>query len=213
MKIAENVFQLESSKRSHSYLVHTDELFLIDTGMPGLADKILSEIRSLGISPTKIHAILLTHHDVDHIGNANQLQEATGAELWAPTEDVPFIIGEKSRPGLKHLIEAIVRPQKPVITGVYSENWPYRNIHVLFAPGHTPGHTVFQIQDVIFTGDLFKFTHGRLRCFPAFMNWNQSKLESSLSTLRSLEFEWLCPSHGNPIRNGPQLKTFLAKFI
>ena len=192
--------------------MHVDKFFLIDTGMPGLTDKILTEIQCLGVSQSDIHAILLTHHDVDHIGNANQLQKATGAELWAPVEDIPFIDGEKNRPGVKHLIESIVRPQKPVITGTYGQSWPYSTIHVLHTPGHTPGHTIFQIQNVIFTGDLFKFVDGYLRCFPMAMNWNQDELQKSLSTLRNLEFEWLCPSHGDPIQNGPQLQSFLAKF-
>ena len=95
IKITETVFQLEATKRSHSYLVHTDKFFLIDTGLPGLADKILAEIQCLGVTSRDIQAILLTHHDVDHIGNARQLQKITGAELWAPSEDVPFIEGKK----------------------------------------------------------------------------------------------------------------------
>lgn len=68
-----------------------NEVFLIDTGMPGHAEQILSELRGLGISPCDIRAIFLTHHDVDHIGNAEYLRQATGAELWAPKEDIPYI--------------------------------------------------------------------------------------------------------------------------
>lgn len=103
-KITENVFQLDATKRSHVFLIKADQSFLIDMGMPGHAGQILSELRKLGVSPSNIRAILLTHHDVDHIGNAKQLQEATGTELWAPAEDVPYIIGEKKRPGVKHII-------------------------------------------------------------------------------------------------------------
>ena len=124
----------------------------------------------------------------------------------------PLYRGQKNRPGVKHLIESIVRPQMPVITGTYDQEWPYGTIYVLPAPGHTPGHTIFQIQNVIFTGDLFKCANGHLRSFPMPMNWNQDELQKSLSNLRNLEFDWLCPSHGDPIRNGPQLQSFLAKF-
>ncbi len=210
MKINETVVQLETTKGSHAFLVLTKQIVLIDTGMPGLAGKILTELQSLGISAREIQAILLTHHDVDHIGNAKQLQEATGAELWAPAEDVPYITGEKKRPGVKHWIEMLVRPQKPTITHLYGTDWPYRDISVLHAPGHTPGHTVFQIRDVVFTGDLFKFVLGRFRTFPALMNWDQEQAMESLASLRRLQFEWLCPSHGSPVRNGPKLQEFLA---
>jgi glyoxylase-like metal-dependent hydrolase (beta-lactamase superfamily II) len=211
LKITENVFQLEAAKRSHVFLVRTDETFLIDTGMPGLSKKILEEIRSLGTCPDDIRMILLTHHDVDHIGNAKQLQEATGAELWAPSEDIPYIIGEKRRPGVKHLIETIIRPRKSAVSGTYSAGWPYSDIHILRAPGHTPGHTIFQVRDIVFTGDLFKFIHGRFALFPGFMNWNQDEVIKSLSMLKNLEFEWLCPSHGSPVHNGPELQDFLSK--
>lgn len=129
---------------------------MIDTGMPGHAGQILSELRKRRVSPSNIRANLLTHHDVDHIGNAKQLQEATGMELWVLAEDVPYIIGEKKHPGVKCIIESIVRPQKTAVTETYAATWPYKNIRVLHAPGHTPGHTIFQLQNVVFTGDLFK---------------------------------------------------------
>jgi len=212
VQVTENVFQLDAAKRSHVFLIETEHAFLIDTGMPALAGQILSELRSLEVSPGDIRAILLTHHDVDHIGNAKQLQDSTGAELWAPAEDVSYITGEKKRPGIKHIIETIIRPQRPDVTGTYDTNWPYDDIHVLQASGHTPGHTIFQFQNVVFTGDLFKFTNGRFRLFPEYMNWNQAEAENSLSLLKTLTFDFLCPSHGDPVRNRPDLQAFLNRF-
>lgn len=202
---------LETTKQSHAFLVRTGDVFLIDTGMPGHAEQILEEIRHLGIFPDDIRAILLTHHDVDHIGNAQVLQKATGAELWAPLEDMPYIIGVKKRPGVKHLIETIVRPPIPTVTGIYGKHWPYADIRVMCAPGHTPGHTIFQIRNVVFTGDLFKFKKGRFRIFPGYMNWDSTQSIHSLSLLNTLTFEWLCPSHGDPVCNGPKLRDFLKK--
>ena len=40
---------------------------------------------------------------MDHIGNAALLQKETGATLWASKEDIPYIRGDKSRPGVKKL--------------------------------------------------------------------------------------------------------------
>lgn len=68
MQVTESVFQLDSAKRSHIFLIKAEQAFLIDTGLPGLTGQILSELRGLGVSPCDNHAILLTHHDVDHIG-------------------------------------------------------------------------------------------------------------------------------------------------
>lgn len=183
MEITENVYQLDSSKRSHVFLIKSGENILIDTGMPGLVDQILAELRSLGVAAGSIRKILLTHHDVDHIGNAKRLQEATGADLWAPEEDIPYITGAKNRPGLKRIIQTIVRPQKPAVSGCYATNQHFGEIRVIRAPGHTPGHTIFQYRNAVFTGDLFKVLDGCFHLLPEFMNWNQEEVKKSISTV------------------------------
>ena len=212
MQITDTVFQLEAARYSHVFFIRSDENLLIDTSLPGSAGAILAELRRLGAAPDSIRAILLTHHDVDHIGNAKRLQEATGAALWAPGEDIPYITGEKSRPGLKRVIGAVARTGKPVLAGPYAEGQRFGEVLALRAPGHTPGHTIFQYRDVVFTGDLFQFTGSRFRVLPGFMTWDQAALRRSLSMLKGLTFEWLCPSHGKPVRNGPAVQAFLAQF-
>lgn len=212
MEIAENVYQLDCSKRSHVFLIKSDVNILIDTGMPGLAGQILSELGSLGVAAGSIQKILLTHHDVDHIGNAKRLQEATGAELWASKEDMPYITGAKNRPGLKHVIQTIVRPQKPIVSGCYTANQHFGEIGVISAPGHTPGHSIFQYRKVLFIGDLFKVLDGRFRLLPEFMNWNQEEVKKSISLLKDLDYEWICPSHGQPISSGNIVDEFLKQF-
>jgi glyoxylase-like metal-dependent hydrolase (beta-lactamase superfamily II) len=212
MKIAENIFQLECAKRSHVFLILCDEPTLIDTGMPKLADEILKEIRSLGVAPKELKTILLTHHDVDHVGNAKQLQQATGAALWAPERDIPYIRGEKKRPGVKRLVSAALRPQTPAVTGTYVNGQRFGGIQAFHTPGHTPGHTIFVLDRVVFTGDLFKFIDGRFRLFHGYMNWNQEEVKKSLAFLKTLRFDWLCPSHGDPVKDGEAVKEFLARF-
>ncbi|MCL4352821.1 MAG: MBL fold metallo-hydrolase, partial [Firmicutes bacterium] len=75
MTITKGVIMLESSASSHVFLIQSDENLLIDTGNPGAFAAIWSELRSLGCD--SIAHILLTHHDVDHIGNAQRLQQET----------------------------------------------------------------------------------------------------------------------------------------
>jgi hypothetical protein len=56
MKINENVYLFEKIKGANSYLYISDtsEISIIDTGMPGNAFKILSQISEMGISLEKI---------------------------------------------------------------------------------------------------------------------------------------------------------------
>lgn len=212
MKISEDVYSLESSKRSHIYLIRSDMNILIDTGMPGLMGQIVTELQSLATPSESIQAILLTHHDIDHIGNAKSLQNICKAGLWAPKEDIEFIVGKRNRPGIKRIIQLIIRPEIPDVSGYFSTDNDFGEVKAIHAPGHTPGHTIFQYRNMIFTGDLFKVIEGQFKLLPNYMNWNPNELKKSIALLKSLDFEWICPSHGSPIQNGPIVNNFLSQF-
>lgn len=189
---------LEATCRSHAYLIDSEEPVLIDTGFPGESDKIIEEISDLGIRPKHI---FLTHHDVDHIGNAKILQELTGAKLWANKEDAPFIIGEKNRLGIKRIVQSIVRVEKPNIDLFFSDNQNILSIKVISTPGHTPGHVCFLYKNVLFAGDLVANRNGKLKLLPKFGNWNNEILKSSVEKIKLLDFDWVCPAHGEPMQS------------
>ncbi len=201
---------LESTVHSHAYLIQGAENILIDTGMPSSADRILQELNSLGAA--KLNHILLTHHDVDHMGNAQQIQQKTGAKLWAPEEDIPYITGEKKRPGVKLLVGALVRPKVPMVSGGYSSAPDFDGIKVIHAPGHTPGHVIFTYRDVVFLGDLFKIVDGVFQPMPAYLTWSRAEAAKSVALLKTLDFEWLCPAHGQPMRRNAALEQFLRQY-
>lgn len=197
MKIIEDVYLLESTKDSYAYLINSEEPVLIDTGFPGKSKQIIEEMSDLGIRPKHI---FLTHHDVDHIGNAKELQEYTGAKLWATKEDAPFIIGEKDRSGIKRIVQSIVRVEKPNIDLFFSDNQDILSIRVISTPGHTPGHVCFLYKKVLFAGDLVANRNGKLKLLPRFGNWNNEILKASVEKIKLLDFNWLCPAHGEPIQ-------------
>ncbi len=210
MIIADGVTMLRSSAGSHVFLVQADESILIDTGNRGQFESIRSELQSLGAE--QLAAILLTHHDVDHIGNARRLQERTGARVWASPEDIPYIVGEKHRPGIKWIVQSIIRPERPIIGGAYTPEQRFGEIQVIRAPGHTPGHVMFLYRRVLFSGDLFATKNGELRLFPAYFTWNQQEVLKSLALLKTLEFDWLCPAHGEPVRRNDAVERFIRQY-
>lgn len=211
MKITEKVTMLDAAPQSHVFLICGEENILIDTGFPGQSAKILAELKSLGVKPESVKKILLTHHDIDHIGNAAALQKATGAELWAPEEDIPYIRREKSRPGVKKILGTLVRPALPEITGSFARQSSFGGVTAHFAPGHTPGHTFFAFENVLFIGDLFRNIH-KIEMLPGIMTWSMEEARKSIALLKNLEFEWVCPAHGKPIKGRPELEAFLQNF-
>lgn len=212
MEIVKGVHMLDCAPGSHVYLIQGDENILIDTSFPGVGQKMLDEIKSIGVEPKSIRHILLTHHDVDHIGNANFLKDMTGAFLWASSKDIPYIMGEANRPGLKRIIQTIVRLKKPPIDKSYEDDQRFGDIEVINAPGHTPGHVVLTYNKVLFAGDLFKEKEGKLMILPKFMNWNDDTLKKSLRMIKDMEFDWICPSHGSPFKRNAEWKNFISKY-
>lgn len=212
MKITDNVYMIESSKGSHMYLIKGKESSLIDTGMPGNIDKILDEIKNLGVEPKSIKNILLTHSDIDHIGNTKRLQDITGATVWCSKEEYSYIEKIKKRSGIKIIINKIIKAEKPTISNFYKDSEYINEIKPILTPGHTEGHTIFQYKDVVFVGDLLKVKDGNLRLMPKLMNWNEEEAKKSIKILKDLDFNWLCPAHGEPIKNGNEVKKFLLKY-
>ena len=209
MKIEENIYALESTKGSYAYLINDKETILIDTGNPGKVKNILKEIESLNINPKNIKHILLTHHDVDHIGNAALLQKETGAILLASKEDIPYILGDKSRPGIKKVASLILRSKKPEKIKSYNGQ-EINDIKIIQTPGHTPGHVSFLYKDILFAGDLVRNANGVLKKQPKMGNSDDKSLNESIHKMSEYSFKWVCPAHGEPLEVKNEWKQLLS---
>ena len=209
MKIGENVYALESTKGSYAYLINDKETILIDTGRPGKIKNILNEIESLNIKPKNIKHILLTHHDVDHIGNATLLQEETGARLWASKEDIPYILGDKSRPGIKKIASLLMRVKKPEKIKSYNDQ-KIGDIKIIPTPGHTPGHVSFLYRNILFAGDLVGNSNGVLKKPPKIGNSDEKSIKESILKMSEHSFKWVCPAHGEPLEVTDEWKQLLS---
>lgn len=207
MKITDKVYALESTKGNYAYLIKGKEPVLIDTGRPGQGKALLKELESMNIKLNDIKHILLTHHDVDHIGNLNLISETTRATIWASEEDIPYIYGEKNRPGIKRLISILMKVKVPGNINPYPPEQKIGEIEVIPTPGHTPGHVCLLYKDVLFAGDLVKTSKGQVEPMTSVMfgslvsiNWDQSLLEKSIKKIAGYSFKWVCPAHGNPVK-------------
>ncbi|MCY0869979.1 MAG: MBL fold metallo-hydrolase [Firmicutes bacterium] len=170
--------------------------------MPGRSQRVLAGLHEIGLEPRDIAHILLTHQDVDHIGNAKTLVEQSGATLWAPALEVPFIHGEKKGEGMRRVIGALMRVDRPHVDRTYEEGVHIGDLEVIPAPGHTRGHVCLKVGDVLLAGDLVKSSRGVLQPSPGFLTADKAALRSSLRTVGSLSFDWVCPAHGEPVRRG-----------
>jgi len=198
MKLTDDVIKLDCTKGSHVYAVTGgDGVTLIDTSVPGKGEAILSELEAYGVHPDGVRRILLTHHDVDHIGSAAFLQEKTGCDIYIHPKDYPYIMEGEKRDGIKRFIGALMKVQKPKevkrIEGDFIGDFA-----VIPSPGHTRGHTAYRFRDVLFLGDLVRSSNGKLAMSPI-MNWSKTELLNSIKSLPVGGAVWLCPAHGEPV--------------
>lgn len=212
MKVTDSVLKLDCTKGSYVYAVIDDGVTLIDTSLPKSGDAILKELSSYGIKPCDIKRILLTHDDVDHIGNAAYLQEKCGCDILISEIDYPCMIGTKKRYGIKKVMSAITKTEKPKSVKIIDCD-SIGKIEVISTPGHTPGHTCFRYKDVIFGGDLFSTKNGKLTLLPFYMNWNKKAQINSIKKLSVEGVRYLCPAHGEFVSAGETWENFRNSFV
>jgi glyoxylase-like metal-dependent hydrolase (beta-lactamase superfamily II) len=203
MKVTDSVYAFSSTRGHYAYLVMAGENVLIDTGMPRDAAGILSELRALGVAPSSIRHILLTHYDIDHIGSAARLSRETGAPVWVSPLDYPYMIGKQKRPGMKHVFSWMMRAEVPADIRPIAEGQTFGGVVPVPAPGHSPGHTCYLFGDVLFAGDLIFTRSGSIAPSPRMMTWDSAMLMSSIAAVRAHPFRIICPAHGEPVQRGP----------
>jgi len=233
-QVLPGVFQLsrwwdQGDLGSNVYLIDAGgELALIDAGYKGKESLIIQRVQQLGFSPSRITAIIVTHHHPDHIGGLAGLVQMTGARVIAHALDAPFIDGRLPQPGpsrpgwlrraaqpFKGLL--VTLPVNVDIAVADGDELPLAGgIRILHTPGHTPGSIcIFRKRDgVVFTGDLLAQRFG-LKWPSIPFTHDVAQLKHSVRKLAGHEFESACFGHGSPIRvnAGVRVRRFAVQVI
>ncbi|WP_249435778.1 MBL fold metallo-hydrolase [Paenibacillus sp. Marseille-Q4541] len=200
-----------------------EELILVDTGYPGQLPLIEQEMVSLGYSVNNISRIILTHQDLDHIGNLPGLREASPhAEIISDPIEQPYIQGDKLL--IRITPESIVKslaslpaevpdqmkqafkltlenpPKAPVDrTVVNKETLPYGGgITVVETPGHTPGHISLyhEASKTLIAGDALVVANGELLGPSPIHTLDMKKAIDSLKQLDHYDINCVICYHG-----------------
>lgn len=187
-----------------------DGLTLVDYSVPGQADRILSQIKTLGHGPKDVKRLLLTHAHPDHVGSLPEIKAATGAQLITHALERPVIEGKMAIPRREPNPPGAFTPRppntllKPVpvdqeLQG--GETLPILGgLQVIFTPGHAPGHISFWQSEKRFLlcGDVIFNMFGLGLPF-AFLTVDMVEDIRSVRKLVDLKPAIICFGHGDPV--------------
>ncbi|WP_096200448.1 MBL fold metallo-hydrolase [Bacillus sp. FJAT-45350] len=147
------------------------DFVLVDAGMPGSANEIISVTEERFGTKSRPKAIILTHGHFDHVGAILELVKHWDVPVYAHELEMPFLTGKMKYPEPDPSVEggmvakmSPMFPNDPINLGYHIRPLPadgtvphmtgFRWIHT---PGHTPGHvSFFRDRDrALIVGDAF----------------------------------------------------------
>lgn len=116
--------------------------------------KMLERLRAASIAPEQIDYIFVTHFHGDHIGGlaADGKPLFANAQLYVPDAEYAAWAA-MSNDGGKEAVETVDTYGDRLHRFAYTDTLPL-GVKAMAAPGHTPGHTVYQTGRLFIAGDL-----------------------------------------------------------
>jgi len=220
MEIVSGVHWLKSNV-SQCYFVVDEGITLIDTGMPHKTKTIVRYItEDLQRTPSDLKTILLTHCDIDHIGNASQLRDFTGAKIAAHPQDAEIIAGKKKRMTPKggmsilfNLLGSFMRMKPFNVDILVNEGDNISGFTVLHMPGHTPGSIALydSKRKVLFIGDTLGCKDGIVQGPSKNVTIDMKQAYRSIEKLSNLDFTVMLSGHGDPLKKNAS--SLVTEFI
>lgn len=195
---------------------------LVDTGVPGMEGAIEDALAEVGATLKDIRRVIVTHHDLDHIGSLEAVVRASGAQVWASARETSFIQGEEwpeKMPPQEAVAQMLADPQTPPQTRAMlqrprvavrvdralndGETLPLAGgVRVVLTPGHTPGHLSLYLErtGTLITGDALVSGGGQLQPPRERVTPDMKSAGQSVGKMAELDVQAVVTYHGGVVR-------------
>lgn len=127
---------------------------LFDAGNGNDDSRLLPRMKELGFSASDIDVIFITHLHGDHIGGLVKEGKPVfpQAKLYIPS--VELDAWTKSHESTPHIVKAIMEAYGENLVKYTLEDPLPVGVKAIAAYGHTPGHTIYRIDNKLIVGDI-----------------------------------------------------------
>ncbi|MFB5674443.1 MBL fold metallo-hydrolase [Paenibacillus terreus] len=200
----------------HPALLKDDDgLTLVDTGMITQFDRLRDAVAAAGEDFNSIKRVIITHQDIDHIGNMGAIADLLPDTAFLAHEaDIPYITGDK--PFLKlsperiSQMEGVMREETDAFLRRLpdfrfahvledGETLPYGGgIQIIHTPGHTPGHISIYVPGdrLLLAGDAMRVVNSELLGPAEHVTPDMAQALASLDRLVDLDIGQIVCYHG-----------------
>lgn len=203
---------------------------LVDAGLPGMEGALNAALAESGLSLADLRRVIVTHHDLDHIGALPAVVAASGAEVWALDREVPYLDGRErpqKMPPPERAQALLADPQTPPHLRAFlsaprvtvqvdralhdGEELPLAGgVRVVATPGHTHGHLSLYLERsrTLIAGDALGSENGQLRAPFGAGTADMVTAGHSVRKVAGLDVQTILTYHGGVVREdaGGQLR-------
>ena len=176
-----------------TFLLKVDgKLILFDAGLGAWGGQLAKRLEALNVNPDSIGLVYLTHFHADHIaglvknGTAGKMEKVfKNAAVYAGKVEYDAWMNKIPKNDLQKNIMALYKDSLHLFA--FGDSLPH-GVLAMDAVGHTPGHTAFQISNLLVIGDLM---HGYAlqKNHPEInSNYDMDKAKSAESRKRIMQY-------------------------
>jgi glyoxylase-like metal-dependent hydrolase (beta-lactamase superfamily II) len=193
---------------------------LIDTGFPGQLPLIQEKTAKFGIALENLTHIVITHHDIDHVGSLAALKRMfPQVQVVSSAIEADYINGSKKSPrlefaeqraaslqpaeqqGMLAYVQMLKSVERIKVDKTFKEGelLPcFRGILIISTPGHLLGHIslYFEKEKTLITGDAMTMENGKVAMPNPQYTLNMAQARESVQKFLKYDIEKIICYHG-----------------